>query len=242
MPLTPAGGPDGAMIRMEDVYFRYPPSRGQTGEFELSVAELEVQRGECVAVVGPSGSGKTTLMHLAAGIVVPERGRVRTGGVEVASLDDVARRSFRVANVGYVFQSFELLDYLDVLDNVLLPYRINPAISLDAAAVSRAKELALRLGIADKLDRRPAQLSHGEQQRAAVCRALVTGPGLILADEPTGNLDIANKHRVLAILLEQAKEQGATLVTVTHDLELLDHFERVIDFKSFLANGRETSP
>jgi putative ABC transport system ATP-binding protein len=227
-------------IRMEDVHFRYPEARGQAGGFELSVPELTIESGECVAVVGPSGSGKTTLMHLAAGIVVPERGRVRSCGVDVASLDDAGRRGFRVEKVGYVFQSFELLDYLDVLDNVLLPYRINPAISLDAEAALRAEELAARLGIADKLRRRPAQLSHGEQQRAAVCRALVTRPGLILADEPTGNLDVANKHRVLAILLEQAKELGATLVTVTHDLELLEHFERVIDFQQFLETGRET--
>jgi ABC-type lipoprotein export system ATPase subunit len=213
---------------------------GQAGGFELSIAELRIARGERVAVVGPSGSGKTTLMHLAAGIVVPGRGRVRTNGVEVASLDDSGRRSFRVGQVGYVFQSFELIDYLDVLDNVLLPYRINPVVSLTPDVALRAKELALRLGIGDKLRRLPAQLSHGEQQRAAVCRALVTRPDLVLADEPTGNLDVANKQRVLAILLEYAKEQGATLVTVTHDLELLDHFDRVIDFKSFLASGRET--
>jgi ABC-type lipoprotein export system ATPase subunit len=217
------------MIQISGVRFRYPD-----GDFELSVRELRVGRGERVAIVGPSGSGKTTLLHLAAGIVAPERGSVVTDGVEVGRLDDARRRSFRVRHIGYVFQAFELLDYLDVLDNVLLPFRINPVLSLDAAAIRRARELAERLGIADKLARRPDQLSQGEQQRAAVCRALVTRPGLILADEPTGNLDVANKHRVIEILNEQAREQGASLVTVTHDVELLDHFERVVDLSGLI--------
>jgi ABC-type lipoprotein export system ATPase subunit len=217
------------MIQISGVRFRYPD-----GDFELSVRELRVGRGERVAIVGPSGSGKTTLLHLAAGIVAPERGSVVTDGVEVGRLDDARRRSFRVRHIGYVFQAFELLDYLDVLDNVLLPFRINPVLSLDAAVIRRARELAERLGIADKLARRPDQLSQGEQQRAAVCRALVTRPGLILADEPTGNLDVANKHRVIEILNEQAREQGASLVTVTHDVDLLDHFERVIDLSGLI--------
>jgi ABC-type lipoprotein export system ATPase subunit len=217
------------MIQISGVRFRYPD-----GDFELSLRELRVGRGERVAIVGPSGSGKTTLLHLAAGIVAPERGSVVTDGVEVGRLDDARRRSFRVRHIGYVFQAFELLDYLDVLDNVLLPFRINPVLSLDAAVIRRARELAERLGIADKLARRPDQLSQGEQQRAAVCRALVTRPGLILADEPTGNLDVANKHRVIEILNEQAREQGASLVTVTHDVDLLDHFERVIDLSGLI--------
>lgn len=203
-----------------------------SGDFRLHVPELTVGAGSVAAVIGPSGSGKTTLLHLAAGIVVPERGSVTTDGTRVSDLDDGARRNFRVRHVGYVFQSFELLDYLDVLDNVLLPFRVNPTLSLDAETRDRARQLADRVGIADKLGRRPGQLSQGEQQRAAVCRALVTRPGLILADEPTGNLDADNKHRVIEILHEQAREQSASLVTVTHDSELLAGFDRVVDFRS----------
>jgi putative ABC transport system ATP-binding protein len=219
-----------AMIAMRDLRFGYPQ-----GGFELVVDDFCVSAGERVAVVGPSGSGKTTLLHLAAGIAVPAAGRVHTRGVEVSSLGDDERRRFRVTHIGYVFQGFELLEYLDVLDNVLLPYRVSPALTLSSEVVDRASELATSLGIGDKLSRRADQLSFGEQQRAAVCRALVTQPDLILADEPTGNLDVHNKHRVLETLQGYAKEHRATLVAVTHDVELLDHFERVVDFASLTA-------
>jgi putative ABC transport system ATP-binding protein len=132
-----------------------------------------------------------------------------------------------------VFQEFELLEYLSVLDNITLPYRIHPALRLDDAARDRAHSLASRLGIGDKLARLPGQLSQGERQRAAVCRSLVTGPSLLLADEPTGNLDPVNTGLVLDALFELAAESGAALLTVTHDHELLPRFDRVVDFKAF---------
>jgi ABC-type lipoprotein export system ATPase subunit len=223
------------MIRLADLHFQY-----REGGFALSIPDLRVESGERVAVIGPSGSGKTTLLHLIAGIASPERGCVRTGGVEVTVLDDSARRDFRVRHIGLVFQEFELLDYLSVLDNILLPYRINPSLRLEPAVRERAGRLAARVGIADLLGRIATQLSHGEKQRAAVCRALVAEPDLILADEPTGNLDPANKEKVLEILVEYAEERGATLVTVTHDHALLKHFERVIDFRSFHAPAHGT--
>jgi putative ABC transport system ATP-binding protein len=124
-----------------------------------------------------------------------------------------------------------------VLDNVLLPYRINRSLRLDAGVRQRATALAERVGIGDKLDRLATRLSHGEKQRAAVCRALVTEPELVLADEPTGNLDPGNKGRVLDILFDDADERGTTLLTVTHDRDLLERFGRVIDFKSFHASA-----
>jgi putative ABC transport system ATP-binding protein len=215
---------------MQNLAFRYP-----AGRFELCLGSLTVARGEHVAILGASGSGKTTLLPLAAGIVVPQRGCVLTQGVELSGEGDATRRDFRARHIGYVFQGFELLDYLDVLDNILLPYRVSPALRLDAEARSRAVGLGRRLGIGDKLGRLPGQLSRGEQQRAAVCRALVTRPVLVLADEPTGNLDSANKHRVVEMLHEQARESGAALVTVTHDLDLLTGFDRVIDLEELLA-------
>ena len=220
------------MIRITDLQFDYPE-----GDFGLRVADLRIDRGATVAVIGPSGSGKTTLLNLIAGIALPQAGCVKTNGVEIAALDDHERREFRIANIGLVFQEFELLEYLSVLDNVLLPYRINAALRLDAGVRARARALADRLGIGGLLLRRPAQLSQGERQRAAVCRALVADPPLLLADEPTGNLDPANKTRVLDLLFEVARERGATLVTVTHDRELLSRFDRVVDFKQFAAAG-----
>jgi ABC-type lipoprotein export system ATPase subunit len=216
------------MVRVADLQFRY----GE-GEFVLRVPELVVERGETAAVIGPSGTGKTTLLHLIAGIAVPQAGRVATGGTQVAALDDGARRDFRVRHIGLVFQEFELLEHLDVLDNILLPYRINRTLRLEAAARERAVRLARSVGIGDKLGRLANRLSQGERQRAAVCRALVTEPELLLADEPTGNLDPTNKGRVLDILFDYATRQGATLVTVTHDHDLLGRFGRVIDFKQF---------
>jgi len=221
------------IVQVVDLHFRYAE-----GSFALHIPELSVAAGEAVAVIGASGSGKTTLLHLVAGIVQPGRGRITTQGVEVSKLDDAARRDFRVRQVGLVFQEFELLEYLDVLDNILLPYRINASLSLDGDVRERALHLAERLGIADKLRRLPRSLSQGERQRAAVCRALVTGPPLLLADEPTGNLDPGNKDRVLDSLFECAAESGTTLLTVTHDHDVLGRFARVIDAKSFA----ETAP
>jgi putative ABC transport system ATP-binding protein len=219
-----------AMIQISALRFHYGD-----GDFALHVPELAISCGEAVALIGPSGSGKTTLLNLIAGIETPDSGSVRTAGVEVSALDDGARRSFRVGEIGLVFQEFELLEYLDVLDNILLPYRINASLKLDGAVRERAVALAGRVGIGDKLGRYARQLSQGERQRAAVCRALVTRPRLLLADEPTGNLDPANKDRVLDILFDYACEEDATLLTVTHDHDLLERFGRVIDFKCFHA-------
>jgi len=216
------------MIHVENLRFRY----GE-GDFRLRVEHLDVERGSTVAFVGPSGSGKTTLLNLVAGIVPPLEGRVETDGVEVGSLSERDRRRFRVTRIGLVFQEFELLEYLSVVDNILLPYRINPALRLDGAVRCRAAELAEHVGIADKLQRHPRNLSQGERQRVAVCRAVLPRPALLLADEPTGNLDPANKDRVLQILFDYAAETNSTMLAVTHDHDVLDRFDRIVDFKGF---------
>ena len=216
------------MIRIRDLEFRYPD-----GEFVLRVPQLTVKRGAAVAITGASGCGKTTLLHLVAGIRAPLSGSVVVGDVELASLADSARRAMRVRSIGLVFQAFELLDHLNVLDNVLLPYRISPALTLDRAARDRAVELLCSVGVGDRLRRFADRLSHGERQRVAVCRALLPRPGLVLADEPTGNLDPANKEHVLDILFDHVKRNSTTLVVVTHDHELLPRFDSVIDFKDF---------
>ena len=216
------------MIEVQDLDFRYAE-----GDFVLRVPELTIERGSTVAMVGPSGCGKTTLLNLVAGITSPGGGVITTNDVEVTALTDRERRDFRIRNIGLVFQEFELLEYLNVLDNILLPYRINSALELASDVRDRAQRLAQDVGIADKLDRHPDKLSQGEKQRVAVCRALLTEPVLLLADEPTGNLDPGNKGRVLDILFDYAERSGATLVTVTHDLDLVDRFSRVVDFRQF---------
>ncbi len=215
------------MIELSDVLFRY-----REGEFELRIPGLELARGEQVGLIGPSGSGKTTLLHLVAGIERPERGRIAVDGTVMNELSDASRRAFRIRKLGLVFQEFALLDHLNVVDNVLLPYRITPALGLDATARRRACSLIERVGLEESSDRLVTHLSQGERQRVAVCRALVTEPSLLLADEPTGNLDPANKFRVIDILRDYAVEHDATLLTVTHDHDLLGRFPRVIDIKS----------
>ncbi len=216
------------MISIKDLRFRYAE-----GEFALHVPELTVGKGEKVAVIGPSGSGKTTLLNLIAGIRTPQSGEVVTQGTDVGALDDSARRDFRIRQIGLVFQEFELLEYLNVLDNILLPYRINRSLMLNKDVRGRAAELAGDVGIGNHLARYVDHLSQGERQRVSVCRALLARPPLILADEPTGNLDPTNKGRVLDILFDYVDRNDATLVTVTHDHDLLSRFERVIDFKQF---------
>ena len=217
-------------VHLDDIRFAYAQ-----GDFTLTVPTWEVASGGSVAVVGPSGSGKTTLLHLVAGILEPDAGRVTLGETDLGDLSETQRRAFRIRAIGAVFQEFELLEYLDVRDNILLPYRISPGLRLDREVRERAQELAQEVGLGDKLDRRPGRLSHGERQRVAICRAVITGPSLLLADEPTGNLDPANKEVVLGILLDQARRSGATLITVTHDHAVLDRFDRVLDVATFLA-------
>ena len=216
------------MISIRSLDFRYP-----RGGFRLDVPALDVAAGERLAIVGASGSGKTTLLDLLAGIRVPGAGAVTVAGQKISGLPDAARRSFRLDRIGLIFQTFELLEYLTVRENLLLPFRIGPALRRDATTGARLIRLAEETGIAGRLQRYPDQLSQGERQRAAICRALITAPDLILADEPTGNLDPENKRRVLELLLEQVEGHGATLVMVTHDQALLEPFDRVLDMRDF---------
>ena len=216
------------MIEIQSLEFSYPG-----GEFHLSIPELNVDAGEKLAVIGPSGSGKTTLLNLVAGIITPQMGRVKVAASEVSALNDRGRRDFRITHIGFVFQDFELLDYLNVLDNILHPYRITGALGLTGEVRDRAAQLAVQMGIGDKLRRRVDRLSQGEKQRVAICRALLPAPRLILADEATGNLDPRNKGHILDLLFQSIEEHDATLLAVTHDHELLPRFDRVVDFLDF---------
>ena len=163
------------MLKIENLTFSY----GATG-FRLSIPELVVADRDRLAIVGPSGSGKTTLLNLVAGILSPESGRIRIGDKDVVEMSDAERRQFRATRIGFVFQDFALLDYLSARQNILYPYRITPALKMDAEVRDRVQTLADACGIGNKLDRHPDALSQGEQQRVAICRALVTKPKLIL--------------------------------------------------------------
>jgi len=215
------------VITVRDLEFGYA-----VGGFELSVPELEIAAGESVALAGPSGCGKTTLIHLMAGILEPRAGSLLVAGLDMATLDREDRQDLRALKIGLVFQEFELLEYLDVLDNVLLPYRLTPVLELDDATRDRAVTLLDDVGLGDKLSRFPGRLSQGERQRVALCRALVTRPAVVLGDEPTGNLDPANRDHVIDGLLAYGRDHDAAIVVVTHDHDLLPRFDRVVTVES----------
>lgn len=219
------------MIECDSLSFSYPDDT-----FSLEIPGLTIRKAETVAVIGPSGCGKTTLLKLLCGILRPSSGTIRIGDEEVSSLagDDV--QSFRVRNIGLVPQQFELLDYLTVKDNVILPYHIDGALGMRSEVDQRAESLMKRVGVDQHRHRFPDQLSQGERQRTAICRGLITSPKVILADEPTGNLDPDNQANTVDLLLEQAGEIEATVVMVTHEPTLLPLFERTIDLLELRKN------
>lgn len=211
-------------LEIEQLKFDYG-----SGGFSLRIPSLRIAPGEAVVLVGPSGSGKTTLLKLVAGILAPDQGRITLNSATFSGLGISGRRQRRIKEVGMIFQTFELLDYLDVRDNILLQARLAPGVRIDAVLERQAQVIADELGLKDKWSRSVAQLSQGERQRVAVARALLLDPPLVLADEPTGNLDPANKQAVLEQLLALCARDGRMLLTVTHDHALLPAFDRVLD-------------
>jgi len=188
---------------------------------------LAVEAGEFVAVRGPSGCGKTTLLLAAGALLAPDEGEVRIAGENPYRLSPEQRAGFRAERIGFVFQQFHLVPYLDVLDNILVP----ALASASADRQQRAEELAARFGLGDRLHHVPSQLSTGERQRTALARALLNEPKLVLADEPTGNLDGDNARAVLAALSEFAHSGGAVLL-VTHDPLAAEHAVRTIEMRN----------
>ena len=222
------------MLNIKELVFSYPKSN-----FEISIPSLDVKEGESLAITGPSGSGKTTLLNLISGILQSQSGEIRIGKNTISKMKEDECRAYRISQIGMLFQGFELLEYLSVYDNILLPYRLEPTLRLDEIVYARATELTSVFGISDKLKKYPSQLSQGERQRVALCRALITGAKLIIADEPTGNLDPKNTTLVADMFLEYLKKEKATLITVTHDQSFAKRFDRQIDFMQLLQERKD---
>ena len=196
----------------------------------LDGASLALDRGRLLAVVGRSGSGKSTLLRLVGGLEAADSGVVRVDGTDFTKLAETARALRRRRDLGFVFQSFNLIPTLTVTENVELPLALNDV--APAETRRRSRELLTELGLSSCLDRFPEDISGGEQQRVAIARAVVHGPKLVLADEPTGNLDAETAHHVLEVLLRTCRERSATLIVATHSAEIAARAERVISITS----------
>ena len=210
------------MIRVENLTMQL---RG--GGHVVSILKglnFEVPRKQMLSIIGPSGSGKSTLLGLLAGLDKPTAGSIQLNGQEITTWTEYQLAHFRRQNVGYLFQSFHLIPTLTALENVMLPLEL----SSDGAAKARARELLEAVELQDRQDHYPTQLSGGEQQRVAVARAFSCRPPILLADEPTGNLDSATGQLVIDLLLRLHRDQGSTLILVTHDPTLAEQTERVI--------------
>ncbi len=218
------------VLELNGISKTYTQARG--GLTVLEDVDLTLNAGEVVALVAPSGAGKSTLLHIAGLLDAPSGGEIRIGGDEVTGLSDHARTELRRDRIGFVYQFHHLLPEFSAQENVSMPQRAAGVPVTQAMA--RAADLLKTVGLEHRADHRPAELSGGEQQRVAVCRALANGPALLLADEPTGNLDPETAESVFDVLLTLARETGLTALVATHNLELAAQMDRTVR----LADGR----
>jgi putative ABC transport system ATP-binding protein len=213
------------LIDIHDLSFRYPQAPQDT----LKISEFKIDKGERVFLYGPSGSGKTTFLEILAGILQAQQGSVKILGQDLAQLSAKGRDQFRAKHVGYIFQSFNLIPYLSVRENIELPLHLRGESSTGLA------EMTERLGIGDLLDKRVTALSIGQQQRVAVARALLGNPELILADEPTSSLDMDHREKFLQLMFELCAQHGTTVLFVSHDRSIQHLFSRSVSLASLNA-------
>ncbi|MFN8094113.1 MAG: ABC transporter ATP-binding protein [Vicinamibacteria bacterium] len=223
-------------LEIEGLTKSFPDPAGGS-RLVVDVPRLRLEAGAAVALEGGSGAGKTTLLHLVAGILRADTGRVTVAGEEMTALDEAGRDRLRARRIGYVFQTFNLLQGLSAFENVVLATALN-----GSADEPRARALLDRVSLSHRLHDRPRQLSAGQQQRVAVARALANRPALVLADEPTGNLDRANGEAALALLRDACRESGAALLLVSHDPVVLASFPDRLDFPSINRAGAAAGP
>jgi len=221
---------DSAIISFDAVTKTYPTKSESVNA--LDAVSFKVERGAAVAIVGPSGSGKTTLLNMAAGLDFPSQGSVRVGGVLTSELEREPLQKFRNEMVGVVFQQFFLIDHLSVFQNVMVP--LIPREIPSAEKSKRILDSIAKVGLADKADRLPSELSGGELQRVAIARGLVGDASVILADEPTGNLDSKRGSEIVGLLVAESRERRKTVLIATHDLRVLDRVDGVV----YLEDGR----
>jgi lipoprotein-releasing system ATP-binding protein len=212
------------LLKATQIFKAYPMGDGQIDV--LRGIDFEVEKGEIIAVMGPSGVGKSTLLHILGGLDNPSSGRVYVDGVDVFGLSDAERAHFRNRHVGFVFQFHHLLSDFTALENVMMPLLISGMSHTDAR--QPAAVLLGSVGLSHRIDHLPAELSGGEAQRVAVARALVANPKVVLADEPSGNLDAGRSSELHALIWELARSRGQTFVIATHDAELAKRADRVV--------------
>ncbi len=224
MPDAPLDAPPASAIELRGLSKRF--QEGESERTVLQAVDLTIAPGQFVVLLGQSGSGKSTLLHLIGGIDTPSSGSVGIGGVDLTALDERHRTLFRRDHIGFIFQFFNLIPTLSVLENVTLPGELagRPRPALESAA----RDLLGRVGLADRASTRPDKLSGGQQQRVAIARALLHQPLLILADEPTGNLDEHTGEQVLELLIDLTRQQGRTLIMATHNGAIADRADRVL--------------
>ncbi len=237
-PMTEAAALTGAMIVVSGL--RKSLRTGSTTVDILKGIDFSIARGEFAAIMGASGSGKSTLLGLLAGLDNPTAGTVALNGTVISNLPEDQLAQLRGRTIGFVFQSYQLISTLTALENVLLPYELNDDSGSRKAGLDRARQLLNSVGLEARMDHYPVQLSGGEQQRVALARAFILRPPIVLADEPTGNLDSANGQHILDLLLQLNRVEGTTLVLVTHDPALAAHASRRITLRDGVVVADES--